>query len=106
MPTVFKSTLATATTSDTTLYTCPAATTAIVTFLQSCNKTATAADLTIKVSRSAVDYHILKDVQVDPAMPIKAIDGEKLVLQAGDLIKIQASANSTLDVILSITEIS
>jgi|688.fasta_scaffold1637243_2 hypothetical protein len=106
MPSALKTSVATATTSVTTLYTCPASTTSVVTFIQGCNKTFTASDLTIRFQRSTVDYWIMNAVQVDPGYPVSVIDGQKLVLQAGDLIRISASAASTIDVILSVTELT
>ena len=59
------------------------------------------------VSSSGTDYFIVKNALIEPGSALVPIGGDqKLVLESGDLIKVQSDAPSSLDVILSVLEIS
>ena len=65
--------------------------------------TTSAATFTMTHVRSSTTTEIIKDASVPPSDAYVPLDG-KLVLETSDSIKIQASANSSLKLILSILE--
>ena len=91
------------TTSNQTAYTAPTGYTAIVLYAHVTNITTSAATFTMTHVRSSTTTEIIKDASVPPSDAYVPLDG-KLVLETIDSIKIQASANSSLKLILSILE--
>ncbi len=91
------------TTSDQTPYTAPTGYTAIVLYAHVTNVSSTAATFTMSHVRSSTTTEIIKDASVPPADAYVPLDG-KLVLETSDSVKISASANSKLKLILSILE--
>ena len=67
------------------------------------NVSSTAATFTMSHVRSSTTTEIIKDASVPPADAYVPLDG-KLVLETSDSVKISASANSKLKLILSILE--
>ncbi len=91
------------TTSDQTAYTAPTGYTAIVLYAHITNVTTSSATVTMSHVRSSTSTEISKDVSVpsnDAYIPMSG----KLVLETNDSIKILASSNSTLKLIMSILE--
>ena len=91
------------TTGDSTPYTAPSGYTAIVLYAHVTNITSSAATFTMSHVRSSTTTEIVKDASVLPADAYVPLDG-KLVLETSDSLKISASANSSLKLILSILE--
>ena len=91
------------TTADQTVYTAPTGYTAIVLYAHITNVTTSAATFTMSHVRSSTTTEIVKDVTVPPNDAYIPLDG-KLVLETSDSIKIAASANSSLKLILSVLE--
>tara|TARA_Y100001938_G_C8026096_1_gene398122 strand:- start:848 stop:1180 length:333 start_codon:yes stop_codon:yes gene_type:complete len=91
------------TTSDQTPYTAPTGYTSIVLYAHVTNVSSTAATFTMSHVRSSTTTEIIKDASVPPADAYVPLDG-KLVLETSDSVKISASANSKLKLILSILE--
>ena len=91
------------TTSSQTVYTAPTGYTGIVLYAHVTNITTSAATFTMTHVRSSTTTEIIKDASVPPSDAYVPLDG-KLVLETSDSIKIQASANSSLKLILSILE--
>ncbi len=91
------------TTGDSTPYTAPSGYTAIVLYAHVTNITSSAATFTMSHVRSSTTTEIIKDASVPPADAYVPLDG-KLVLETSDSLKISASANSSLKLILSILE--
>ena len=89
--------------SDYTPYTAPTGYTAIVLYAHITNVTTSAATFTMSHVRSSTTTEIVKDVTVPPNDAYIPLDG-KLVLETSDSIKIVASANSSLKLILSVLE--
>ena len=59
------------------------------------------------VTSSGTDYFLVKSALIEPGSALVPIGGDqKLVLESGDLIKVQSDTSSSLDVILSVLEIS
>ncbi len=96
-------------TSYTTIYTCPAATTAIVTLLQIANIHASAsADISIQYLDSSASNAATRLALAIPVASKTAIIpiGGKLVLEAGDALQLLSSSTSSLEGTLSVLELS
>jgi len=91
------------TTGDQTAYTAPTGYTAIVLYAHVTNTSSSAASFTMSHVRSSTTTEIVKDATVPPSDAFIPLDG-KLVLETSDSIKISASANSSLKLILSVLE--
>ena len=96
-------------TSATTIYTCPSATTAVVIGVTLCNIKTTGVEGTLSVtdtSASAV-ANVLKSAPIPSGSSVVVVGGEqKIVLEAGDILKVTASEASAIDVTLSVLEIT
>jgi len=93
-------------TTQSTSYTCPAATTAQISFLQVCNVHATATAEIAVVMRdesAATDYHIVANLSVPVGATISLLDGT-LILEAADSIRITASTASVVRLLGSAVE--
>ena len=103
---------ASSTTSLSTVYTVPAATTAIVIGCTLANTSAAAITADIKIvtdsssGENADDVYIVKGAPVPQGGSLEVMSGNKIVLQAADTLQCLASASSALDVVLSIMEIT
>ena len=91
------------TTADQTVYTAPTGYTAIVLYAHVTNISSSAASFTMSHVRSSTTTEIVKDATVPPSDAFIPLDG-KIVLETSDSIKISASANSSLKLILSVLE--
>ena len=91
------------TTADQTVYTAPTGYTAIVLYAHVTNISSSAASFTMSHVRSSTTTEIVKNATVPPSDAFIPLDG-KLVLETSDSIKISASANSSLKLILSVLE--
>lgn len=61
----------------------------------------------VYVTRSAVDYYIIKNASVLLGSTLVCVGAEqKLVLATGDVLKVQSSAASSVDVITSVLNIT
>jgi len=91
---------------DAVVYTCPAATTAIVIHCQVANVDGTnAADLNIDMNDGSVVAALVSTLSVPADSAVNPIGG-KLVLEAADELRAWAGAASDLDMTLSILEIT
>ncbi len=108
MANTFKSAATGSTTSVTTMYTCPAATSAVVHAMYLSNVDgANDATITVSISGSAnfdTRRYLLKTVDV-PADSTVIIE-KPINLGTGDKLETQASANEDIDVFASILEIT
>lgn len=103
---VFKTATHTLTTSLTSVLPGVADKTLVVEFLQVTNYTTVAADLTLVITRSAVDYHLAKNMTIPTGLGIQFCDKSmRITLQEGDDLKFQASAGTSLQAIISYQEI-
>ena len=91
------------TTSEQTLYTAPTGYTAIVLYAHVTNYGSNSATVTLKHVRGGTATEIIKNGNVPVADALIPMSG-KLVLETSDSMKVSASANSTLKIILSILE--
>lgn len=75
----------------------------------SCSNTTTANNITadVYITRSGVDYYLVKNIPVPIGGSLVVIGGDqKVVLNASDILKVKASANTSMDVITSALVIS
>ena len=90
-----------------TLYTVPSSTTTIVLGLMLCNVHTSQVTATVTVTdneSSDVVSHLLKDVPVPAGSSIEVMAGNKIVLETGDILKVQSNVANSLDTTLSIME--
>lgn len=105
MALVMKNILATAGTSLSDVYTCPANTSATLTFINVSAKSATNATVSLKISdasNSNAEEFILYNVNVTAGAPLAFPQG--LVLEAGDKLRIVASVGAAVSVTGSVME--
>ena len=55
---------------------------------------------------NADDVYIIKDVPLPAGSSIEIMSGNKIVLEAGDIVKVKGSVTDAVDAILSIMEIT
>jgi hypothetical protein len=108
MANTFKSTLnINIETTGNTVYTCPASNVATIIGLSLSNKTNSTVTANLFLTRGATECSILSGVNIPPGNSLIPVGGDqKLVVQASDTIKATTSANSSLDIIVSLLEIS
>jgi hypothetical protein len=105
MANTFKSYLTSGVTTQTTVHTAPAATQTTVIGLSVANTATSPANLTVVMTRSGTNFHLIKDAPIPAADSLIVVGGDqKLVMQAGDLLRVTSSA--TVDVIVSVLEVS
>ena len=55
-----------------------------------------------KITRSTVDYHLIKEAPIPAGGSLELIDGgSKVVMMSGDVLKAQASLTGSVDAIVS-----
>jgi hypothetical protein len=108
MANTFKnSALASVGTSAGTLYTAPSSTTATIIGLTVANITMTPITIGIYLTISGSDFYIIKNAVIPVGGALVPIGGEqKVVLEAGDAIKVISNSASSADVIVSVLEIN
>ena len=56
----------------------------------------------VKVARSSVDYHLIKDAPIPTGGSLELIDGgSKVVIMSGDVLKARASLTGSVDAAIS-----
>ena len=94
-------------TSAVSVYTIPAATQTTGIGMTISNTSASVISVDVFITRSAVDYYIVKGANIAVGGALVPLGGEqKLVLNASDIIKVKSSAATSADVILSILNIT
>lgn len=108
MANTFKnSALASVGTTAATLYTAPSLTTTTIIGLTVANTTMTPITIGIYLTISGSDFYIIKNAVIPVGGALVPVGGEqKVVLEAGDAIKVVSSAAASADVIVSVLEIS
>lgn len=88
-------------------YTVSSNTTVVVVGLTVCNTVGAAVNASIFINDGVDDTYILKDAPIPGGGSIVAIGGDqKVILEAGDSVQVISDATSSLDVTMSIMEIS
>jgi hypothetical protein len=94
-------------TSPATIYTCPSATQTTVIGLSVANTTASPITTDAYITRSAVDYYLIKSGVVPVGGTLVIVGGEqKVVLEPSDVLKVVTSAATSADVSCSLLEIT
>ena len=95
-----------------TLYTCPGSTTTIVLGLLLCNNDTSQRTVDVKIESDTSDTEtnetvfITKDTPVPATSSLEIMAGNKIVLQATDVVKIDSDVAGKIDATLSIMEIT
>lgn len=108
MPNTFKSSAnKNVGTSAATVYTCPSATQTTLIGLSVANTSASPITTDAFITRSAVDYYLIKTATVPVGGALVIVGGDqKVVLQVGDVLKVVTSTASSADVFASLLEIT
>ena len=95
-----------------TLYTCPGSTSTVVLGLLLCNVDTSQRTVDVKIESDTSDTEtnqtvfLVKDAPVPAGGTLELLAGNKVVLQATDVLKIDADVASKIDATLSIMEIT
>ena len=95
-----------------TLYTCPGSTTTIVLGLLLCNNDTSQRTVDVKIESDTNDTEtnetvfITKDTPIPATSSLEIMSGNKIVLQATDVVKIDSDVAGKIDATLSIMEIT
>ena len=95
-----------------TLYTCPGSTTTIVLGLLLCNNDTSQRTVDVKIESDTNDTEtnetvfITKDTPIPATSSLELLAGNKVVLQATDVLKIDSDVAGKIDATLSIMEIT
>lgn len=88
-------------------YTVGSGNTAIVLGLTVCNTTGAAVNASVAVNNGVNDYYLVKSAPVPGGGALVVVGGDqKMVLQSGDKVNVISDAVTSLDVVMSIMEIS
>jgi hypothetical protein len=97
-----------ASTSGTVIYTTPATKTSIMLELDIANTTQNVVEGSVEVLDSSVSStawrYLVKNAPVPSGGSLMVIAGQKIVLEAGDKVRVTASAANVLDVVAAILE--
>ena len=95
-----------------TLYTCPGSTTTVVLGLLLCNNDTSQRTVDVKIESDTSDTEtnetvfITKDTPIPATSSLELLAGNKVVLQATDVLKIDSDVAGKIDATLSIMEIT
>ena len=95
-----------------TLYTCPGSTTTVVLGLLLCNNDTSQRTVDVKIESDTNDTEtnetvfVTKDTPVPATSSLEIMSGNKIVLQATDVLKIDSDVAGKIDATLSIMEIT
>ena len=95
-----------------TLYTCPGSTTTIVLGLLLCNNDSSQRTVDVKIESDTNDTEtnetvfLTKDTPIPATSSLELLAGNKVVLQATDVLKIDSDVAGKIDATLSIMEIT
>jgi hypothetical protein len=93
------------TTAEQTVYTTPTGLTTIVLGAQASNLTANPVKITFTLRKNNEDFIMLKDFTIPPNDAVEVTTG-KLVIEQGSSVKAVVTANTSVNLILSILETS
>ena len=95
-----------------TLYTCPGSTTTIVLGLLLCNNDSSQRTVDVKIESDTSDTEtnatvfVTKDTPIPATSSLELLAGNKIVLQATDVLKVDSDVAGKIDATLSIMEIT
>ena len=94
------------------VYTVPSSTTTVVIGLTIANIKGASVTADAKVisdtsdTETNADVYIAKDIPLPAGSSVEVMSGNKIVLEAGDIVKVKGSVTDSIDAILSIMEIT
>ena len=89
------------------VYVVPASTTTVVIGVTLANTSGSGINVGVGVTRSSADdISVLKNVPIPQGSSLEFMQGNKVVLEATDTLTAESDVNSTLDVALTIMEIT
>lgn len=91
--------------SASTVYTVPAATTAIVLMAQAANVDTATAPVTMTWNDGTNDTHLVKELSIPTYSAVNTLSG-KLVLEAGDTLSANSNAINKVELTVSVLEIT
>lgn len=105
----FKTIRKSVTSSSVGIYTCPAGVASIVLLAQVTNLSTGSTTYTVtaahsRSTESPADYNFANQTSVPANDSVNLVPDGKLVLETGDILKIQGSADGTMNIVLSILE--
>jgi hypothetical protein len=107
MANTFKSIQATVNLAAATVYTVPAATTGVVIGMRFGNNLTAAIAVTARLVRGATKTNVLgESTPIPGGSALEGVMGSKLVMQAGDALEVQGSADGCAELTLSVLEMS
>lgn len=88
------------------LYTAPSSTTSIILGLALANKTTSAVTVKVQITDAAPSgsIQLLEDVSIPANTTLEVLGGQKYVLEAEDILKIQAGTATAIDAFLGVME--
>jgi hypothetical protein len=99
----FKTIRHTVTTSNVGIYTAPVNVASVVLNLQAANVVSGVSSITAYHSRGGSDIEVVKNFAI-PAKDTGVLVDKKLILETDDILKIEGTGNSELEVLLSVLE--
>jgi len=101
----FKTITHTLTTSAVGIYTCPPGVAALIIYgnVSNVGSGSSVRNFTVQHSRNSVDTSIVSSIGVPASDAMSFIEG-RLVLETGDILKISADVNNTMEGIISVLE--
>tara|TARA_B100000941_G_scaffold267774_1_gene223940 strand:+ start:846 stop:1199 length:354 start_codon:yes stop_codon:yes gene_type:complete len=98
------------------IYTVPSSTTTVVIGITLANTSGSGINVGVGVSRAAEgavglgtghdDISLLKNTPIPQGSSLEVMQGNKIVMEASDIFKVESDVNNSLDVALTIMEIS
>lgn len=93
------------TTATQTIYTTPADLTCIILGGQASNFTTSTVSISVRLVKNTIAYNLLKDFDIPPNDAAEITTG-KLVVEQGNSIEAEVSADNSIDLVLSLLETS
>jgi len=91
-----------------TLYTAPSATTAVILGVALANKTGNSVTVQVQFADTSASttHQLLENVSIPGNTTLEVLQGQKYILETGDILKVQAGTASAIDVVLGLMEIT
>ena len=90
------------------IYTAPASTTTVVIGITLANTSGAGVNVGVGITRAGAteDVKLLKNAPIPQGSSLEVMQGNKIVVEAADTVKAKSDVNNTLDVALTIMEIT
>jgi len=91
-----------------TLYTAPSATTAVLLGVALANKTGNSVTVQVQFADTSASttHQLLESVSIPGNTTLEVLQGQKYILETGDILKVQAGTASAIDVVAGLMEIT